>query len=110
MLMNAERSHLIVVDLQARLMPAILDGETIIPRVNILSKAAARLGIPVTVTEQYPQGLGPTVSAVLESVPGDAVVLTKTSFSAAGDRATAERVTSLRGRGLNQLVICGVEA
>jgi len=110
MLMNAERSHLIVVDLQARLMPAILDGETIIPRVNILSKAAARLGIPVTVTEQYPQGLGPTVSAVLESVPGDAVVLPKTSFSAAGDRATAERVTSLRGRGLNQLVICGVEA
>jgi nicotinamidase-related amidase len=110
MLMNAERSHLIVVDLQARLMPAILDGETIIPRVNILSKAAARLGIPVTVTEQYPQGLGPTVSAVLEFVPGDAVVLPKTSFSAAGDRATAERVTSLRGRGLNQLVICGVEA
>jgi nicotinamidase-related amidase len=110
MLMNAERSHLIVVDLQARLIPAILDGETIIPRVNILSKAAARLGIPVTVTEQYPQGLGPTVSAVLESVPGDAVVLPKTSFSAAGDRATAERVTSLRGRGLNQLVICGVEA
>ena len=110
MLMNAERSHLIVVDLQPRLMPAILDGETIIPRVNILSKAAARLGIPVTVTEQYPQGLGPTVSAVLESVPGDALVLPKTSFSASGDRATAERVTSLRGRGLNQLVICGVEA
>jgi nicotinamidase-related amidase len=110
MLMDQERSHLLVVDLQARLMPAILDGDAIVPRVNILLKAAGRLGVPVTVTEQYPQGLGPTVPAVLETVPADAVVLPKTSFSAAGDPATAERVTSLRGRGRNQLVICGVES
>jgi len=86
MLMNADRSHLLVVDLQARLMPAILEGETIIPRVNILSRAAARLGVPVTVTEQYPQGLGPTVPAVLEAVPEDAAVLRLV----ADDRAVAE--------------------
>ena len=108
--MDQERSHLLVVDLQARLMPAILDGDAIVPRVNILLKAAGRLGVPVTVTEQYPQGLGSTVPAILETVPADAVVLPKTSFSAAGDPATAERVTSLRGRGRNQLVICGVES
>ena len=110
MLMNQERSHLLVVDLQARLMPAILDGEAIIPRVNLLSRAAGRLGVPVTVTEQYPQGLGPTVPAVLDAAPADAVVLPKTSFSAAGDPATVERVSSLRAGRRDQLVICGVEA
>ena len=110
MLMNQERSHLLVVDLQARLMPAILDGEAIIPRVNLLSRAAGRLGVPVTVTEQYPQGLGPTVPTVLDGVPADAAVLPKTSFSAAFDPATFERAASLRGSGRDQLVICGVEA
>jgi len=110
MLLNAKRSHLLVVDLQARLMPAIHEGETIIPRVTILLQAATRLGVPVTVTEQYPKGLGPTVSAVLESVPSEAAVLPKTSFSAAGDPATMERITSIRGDGRDQAVICGVES
>jgi nicotinamidase-related amidase len=110
MLLNAQRSHLLVVDLQARLMPAIHEGDTIIPRVNTLVRAAERLEIPITVTEQYPQGLGPTVPSIVETLPSWAVTLPKTTFSAAGDSATAERVTALRGSGRDQLVICGVES
>ena len=56
MLMNASRSHLVVVDVQARLMPAIHEGEGLVRNVAILLEAARRLGVPVTVTEQYPKG------------------------------------------------------
>jgi nicotinamidase-related amidase len=110
MLLSAKRSHLFVVDVQARLMPAIHENDALLKNVNILLRAADRLGIPVTVTEQYPKGLGLTVDPVAEALPVSASVLPKTSFSAAGDPAIAERVAELRGEGRNQLVICGAEA
>jgi nicotinamidase-related amidase len=110
MLLDAKRSHLLVVDLQARLMPAIHEGEDVLRNVKILLEAAKRLGIPVTVTEQYPKGLGPTVPPMHEALPPEAVTLAKTTFSAARDSAIAERVAALRGDGLNQLVVCGTEA
>jgi nicotinamidase-related amidase len=110
MLLNAARSHLMVIDMQARLMPAILDGEQVIQQVSVLLEAAGRLGVPVTVTEQYPKGLGPTLPTVMDAFPRDAVILPKTSFSAAGDPATVERVTTLRAEGRDQIVLCGVEA
>lgn len=110
MLLDAKRSQLLVVDLQARLMPAIHDGEAVLGNVRILLEAAKRLGIPVTVTEQYPQGLGPTVHTVQEALPTEAVTLAKTSFSAARTPTIAERVAALRGNGLHQLVVCGTEA
>jgi len=110
MLLNAARSHLMVIDMQARLMPAILDADQIVPRVRTLLVAAQRLGIPTTVTEQYPKGLGPTVPAILEALPRDPVVLPKTAFSAAGDAATMERVAALRGEGRDQAVLCGAES
>ncbi|MBF9232029.1 isochorismatase family protein [Microvirga alba] len=110
MLLDAARSQLIVVDLQARLMPAILDSERVIERTEILLQGAGRLGVPVTVTEQYPKGLGSTVPAIVEALPLDAIILPKTTFSAAGDQATAERIAGLRAQGRDQVVLCGAEA
>ncbi len=110
MLLSARRSHLLVVDIQARLMPAIHEGERVVRNTGILLQAAARLGIPVTVTEQYPKGLGATVEAVTGHLPQDTVVLPKITFSAAGDPAIASRLAELRGEGRDQVVICGAEA
>lgn len=110
MLLNAKQSHLLVVDVQARLMPAIHDRDAVLKNLGIVLQAAARLGVPATVTEQYPKGLGATVAPVSESLPPGTAVLSKTSFSAAGDAAIAARVAALRGEGRDQLVIAGVEA
>ena len=110
MLMDANRSHLLVVDVQARLMPAIHEGESLARHVNLLLEAAKRLMIPVTVTEQYPKGLGATLPEVQEALPADALTLPKTSFSAARNPEIAERIATLRGSGRDQLVICGAEA
>ena len=110
MLMNASRSHLLIVDVQARLMPAIHEGEGLVRNLTILLEAAKRLRIPVTVTEQYPKGLGATLPAVTEMLPGDAATLSKTTFSAAREPSIAERIAIMRGNGRDQLVICGAEA
>ncbi|MCB8820096.1 isochorismatase family protein [Microvirga rosea] len=110
MLLNAARSHLIVIDMQQRLLPAIEGGDAVASRVSVLLKGAERLGVPITVTEQYPKGLGPTVQPLLDSIPAGTAVMPKVSFSAAGDAAIAEHVMSLRAQGRDQLVLCGVEA
>lgn len=110
MLLDAARSQLLVVDLQVRLLPAILDGARIIERTKVLLQAARRLGVPVVVTEQYPKGLGSTVPAIADVLPIDSIIMPKTSFSAAGDPAIAAHVSALRGQGRDQLLICGAEA
>ena len=110
MLLKAARSQLLVVDVQARLMPAIHDAAAVLARIGILLKSAGRLGVPVTVTEQYPKGLGPTLPEILDALPRDTLVLPKTSFSGFGDPAVAERISTLRSAGRDQVVICGAEA
>src|SRR6185437_1168533 len=64
MLLSAERSVLLLVDLQQRLMPAIHGGEAVVATAARLAEAARLLDVPVLATEQYPEGLGPTVGSL----------------------------------------------
>jgi nicotinamidase-related amidase len=81
-LARAADSSLVVIDLQERLASAMPARESVVRAAGILLQAAARLGIPVWVTEQYPKGLGPTVAELAGSLPADAQRIEKTSFSA----------------------------
>ncbi|WP_112663129.1 isochorismatase family protein [Microvirga flavescens] len=110
MLLTPARSQLIVIDIQERLLPAIAEAERVVKNTNILLTGADRLGIPVTVTEQYPKGLGATVASLSKALSADAMVLPKMTFSAAADAGIAKRVGNLRNSGLDQIVLCGTEA
>lgn len=79
---------LAVIDVQERLFPAIHAGAELLDRAQLIGQAATRLSIPVIVTEQYAKGLGPTVPAMLEAVPG-AWRVEKTWFSAPADPVAA---------------------
>ncbi len=78
-LMSRDRSALLVVDLQARLVPAIADGAAVVAQAGRLMRVAERLGVPVLLTEQNPKGLGATVP---ELAAGAHPVLEKRAFSA----------------------------
>jgi nicotinamidase-related amidase len=106
MLLEAARSSLLLVDIQERLAPAIHDGSALIERARILLAAADRLRIPITVTEQYPQGLGPTDARLLP-LPHEARIFAKTCFSATREPAIR---THLDGLHRPQLVVAGMEA
>lgn len=77
--MSAEKSTLLVIDFQKRLMPAIHEGEATIANAGRLIEAARLLDVPTLFTEQYPKGLGTTVDAL--AGPGIDVV-EKLAFSA----------------------------
>lgn len=105
MLMNREKSVLLIVDVQERLAPAIHDGQAVIDNCVWLAGVAARVGVPVVVTEHFPGKIGATVAA-LRLAAADAQFVSKECFSAQADgclKATALEVC-------RQVIVCGTEA
>ena len=58
MLLDVSDSQLVLVDFQAKLMPAIADGEAVLANAVRLAKAARVMGVPAWGTEQNPDKLG----------------------------------------------------
>jgi nicotinamidase-related amidase len=106
LLLQAEKSVLLLVDVQARLLPSMAEPDGVVERAGILLKAAQALGVPILASEQYPAGLGPTVPALRALLP-EGAVMAKMRFSCAGDPAIADRLQSLRRP---QVVLVGIEA
>lgn len=105
-LLHAPSAMLLIVDVQARLLPAMHKPERVTGNIARLQAAAARLGVPMVASEQYPRGLGATVPEIADAVPAGNT-LDKLAFSCARDEALADKLASL---GRSQLVIAGIEA
>lgn len=80
MLLNADECQLILIDYQARLMPAINGGQAVLDNALRLARIARELGVPVWGTEQMPERLGENDGALKALCDG---TVQKTSFSAA---------------------------
>ncbi len=105
MLIRAEESVLVVIDMQERLVPAMQAPARTIRNTRTLLASAHEVGVPVIMTEQYPAGLGRTVPELTET-PG-ATILEKMHFSCMEDKTFAE---TLRGLGRKQVILAGMEA
>jgi nicotinamidase-related amidase len=102
-LMSVGDTALLVVDVQTRLIGAIAGQERVVWNVRRLAEGAKILGLPVFATEQYPQGLGPTVPALAEHLPPP---IAKLAFSCG---QCGEIFTALQDRGIGKLLVCGLE-
>ncbi|WP_298232178.1 isochorismatase family protein [uncultured Azohydromonas sp.] len=102
---NAATCALVLVDYQARLMPAIHDASAVVATAVRLAQAARVLEIPVLGTEQNPAGLGPNAQQV-KALCGRTV--SKTHFNACADGL----VEALHGAkaSCDQVVVAGCEA
>jgi isochorismate hydrolase len=109
MLISADRSSLLLIDIQERLLPAMAGAQELERRCSILLKAAKRLNVPIAVSEQYPKGLGATVAPLREHL-GNAPVFAKTEFSGWRNEALRTHLIALHEAGRPQVVVAGVEA
>lgn len=105
--LEADRSALVLIDFQARLMPAIADGAAAVAAARRLQEGARLLQVPVLVTEQIPAKLGATVTelAAASDAPFAQTTFAKTTFDAA--RAPGF-IGALPAR--SDLVVAGCEA
>lgn len=107
-LLDADKSVLLVIDVQTRLLASMPTAAAQIMLDNSvkLLQAAKLLNIPTLLTEQYPKGLGPTAESIKLALADVAQRFEKTSFSCCGcDEFKQKLITS----GRRQIVIVGQE-
>jgi len=70
LIVAANQSQLVIVDVQTKLCSVIPETamQAVVKNCSILAQAANMLEIPVIATEQYPQGLGETIAAIVKTV------------------------------------------
>ena len=105
MLMNRDKSVLLIIDVQERLAPSIHEGDQVAANCAWLAGVAGRVGVPVVVTEHFPHKIGTTLEVVRAATVG-ARYVTKQAFSAQGDGCLAETAV----HGCRQVIVCGTEA
>lgn len=105
--LDREKSVLVVVDVQQKLIPAMPQKvyREALRSIQFLVRSAKLLGIPVTVTEQYPRGLGATVPELAETCGERAIE--KMSFGCCGEPSFTEHLGKL---GRSQVIVVGMEA
>ena len=106
MLIKPDKSALLVIDVQQRLLPAVQDSEATEQAVCDLISVADQLSVPILYSEQYPKGLGPTSDKVVAALPDTAVRLEKLTFSCAADPKCSKQIKAIQRP---QIVICGME-
>ncbi|MCD6119384.1 isochorismatase family protein [bacterium] len=65
-LCDADNAVLLVIDPQGKIFRMAFNTDVLALMINKVMKVADLYGLPVVLTEQYPKGLGPTVSEVRE--------------------------------------------
>ncbi len=109
MRLHPTKTKAVIVDVQDRLFPHIEGHEALANRLEILIRGLGALEVPITVTEQYRKGLGPTVGVVERALADGGVetsALEKMSFSCCDDETIAERINSGRP---HTVILAGIE-
>jgi nicotinamidase-related amidase len=105
-LLKREKTALLIIDIQERILPVILNHQQVLNNTIKLVKGFRVLDIPVFFTEQYPKGLGPT-SSVLKEELNEANAYQKMSFSCSGAEDLFE---AFREKSIEQIVVTGIES
>lgn len=105
MRLDAHHCMALCIDIQERLFSHIHAHEELADRCVRLIKGLRVLNIPITVTEQYVKGLGPTIVPIREAL-GEHEPLEKMTFSCCGVQAIEAAVLGARR---HQIVVFGIE-
>jgi len=115
-LLDVNRSIVVVIDLQGKLMDMAHRSGLVVQATLRLLRLAEIFRVPVVLTEQYPQGLGatrPDVRAVFDGLSVPKAFVEKTSFGCCGEpefESALSRVLPEVAVDQRQLVVAGIEA
>lgn len=98
---------MLVVDVQEKLFSLVDRSAEVLHTIQKAIKGFQILGLPIVATEQYPQGLGPTVAGVKAILGGSQTYSSKTTFSCLADASTKSLILQMP---VQQWVVVGIEA
>lgn len=100
-------SALIVIDIQDTFLAPVEDRSRVIQRSRFLIEMANLLGVPILVTEQYPDRMGVTNAEILEVLPPGIARHGKLCFSSCGVESFQEE---WERADKSQAVLVGIES
>lgn len=106
MSLNRENSALLVVDIQGRLTETVEDATSLHANWLKMIRVARLFELPILVLEQYPEGLGQTITSLKQEL-GESPVFAKRTFS--GYQNT-EFKRALKTLNVKHLLVMGIEA
>ena len=106
-ILELSRSSLLIIDMQEAFRASIKHFTRLAERIAVATKGAQLLSLPIIVTEQYPKGLGHTVSEIVEALPPGTPILEKTTFSSCGAQ---QFQAQLEKQNIKYVIVCGIEA
>lgn len=105
--LQADRSVLVVVDMQEPFLRHIFERDRVISNCRLLIQSARILNVPVIATLQYAQRMGSIIPEIAEVLPEGCEPIDKMCFSCYGSEPFR---TALMASERTQVVLCGVEA
>jgi len=104
-MLKLEDTVLVVIDIQGKLAHLVHNKEELFKNARLMIQGARVLEVPILLTEQYPQGLGPTIPEIAELLEG-VEPITKTAFSCCGEKSFSEAFIELER---SQALLIGIE-
>ncbi|MBA4503269.1 hydrolase [Marinobacterium marinum] len=106
MLLDTNKSVLVVIDVQAKLLPGVHEQQRLVDNCKWLTRLAQLMAVPVIGSEQYPQGLGHTEEGLRELIGADRLY-GKAHFACIDDPDFGNAFRKLDRK---QAVLCGMES
>lgn len=104
---SREKAGLLVIDVQDKLFPHLERRSEVLSTIQMVIKGFQILGLPIVVSEQYPEGLGQTMAFLRDCFEPNFTVHSKTAFSCLQDPNLKEQIL---GMAVTQWIVTGVEA
>lgn len=106
MLIRAQDSLLLVVDVQTRLLGGIHQSDVLVKKCADLVDLAKMFDVPVLGSEQYPEGLGHSEAILVEKI-GATNIVGKQKFSGT---ESVELMQKMAATERKTIVLCGMES
>ncbi len=104
-MLNIDKTALVIIDVQEKLSRVMHEKEKLFENLQKLVKGVKLLNIPIIITEQNPNGLGPTVSEIAPLLT-DIKPVTKFSFSCCSEEPFLRQLEMLNRK---QVLLAGIE-
>lgn len=102
--LDDKKSLLIIIDVQEKLVPVINNKDEIVNNIEIISKIANIMNIPIVCTEQYPKGLGRTLESISINLRKD-MIFSKISFNS----YTGNFKKYIKSLDIKDIIVVGME-
>lgn len=104
--LDNKNTGLWIMDVQEKLATHVEGSHKMLEKICFMIDVAKILHFPIVITEQFPQGLGETISTIKNRLPEEQIIYPKNSFSGFKEPLIQQKIEK---SGLKNWILVGIE-